>query len=109
MSKRQQRRSASEWASIVAEWNASGQSAREFAASRGVKAATLSWWCIRLRSMPASSESPKPATFTEVRVATRSPSEGRIELVARSGHVIRVQGSVDPVALRALLEAVERC
>jgi hypothetical protein len=44
--KRQQhhRRSAAEWSKLVAAWARTGQDAAEFASSRGVAPATLTWW-----------------------------------------------------------------
>ena len=59
--------------------------------------------------MVARKGSASPVRFTEVVVSESSNVGSRLEVVARSGHVIRVQGSVDPVALRAVLAAVERC
>lgn len=38
------RRSAAEWATIVARWKRSGKSSREYAVAHGLQAATLLWW-----------------------------------------------------------------
>src|SRR4051794_32813059 len=47
--KGQRRRSAREWAELVAEWERSGQDAVAFAAARGIKPRTFTWWRWRLR------------------------------------------------------------
>lgn len=38
------------WARVVAEWKESELTRRTFCASRGIKPATLSWWCWRLKA-----------------------------------------------------------
>ena len=93
-------------------WRSSGQSARAFAEARGIGLASLYGWAARLESEDAGGS----LGFTEVaiaqaeRSAARVDAEGaRIELVARSGRVIRVVGPVDAEALRVVLEVAERC
>lgn len=118
---KRKRRSSAEWSSLVGQWGASGQSAQGFAARHGLSVATLYWWRTRLRGETSHGRSgvtsvdtargglPSALGFTQVRVAEREVSEGRLEVVARSGHVVRVHGEVSAAALRAVLSAVERC
>jgi hypothetical protein len=116
------RRSAAEWSTLVRQWRASGLTTKEFAARHELSAASLYWWRQRLNaglsnraraqestSSLALKDSTTPVRFTEVRVAKRAEVSGQLEVVARSGHVIRVHGEVDPAALRTVLAAVERC
>jgi hypothetical protein len=112
--RRRPHRGAAEWAKIIASWRASGLSGREFADAHDVGVASLYGWAARLDLEP-----PGPLmapAFAEIRVADAAPrstkAEGptaRIEVVARSGRVIRVVGAVDADALRVVLEVAERC
>ncbi len=117
-----QRRSAAEWSELVTQWEASDVSTTAFAARHGVGASSLYWWRHKLAEIPSGAKQSasasssvvlkgtgQPVAFTEIRVAGRAEFVSPLEVVARSGHVIRVHGKVDASALRALLAAVERC
>ena len=107
-----QRRPASEWSELIAQWQASGVTARVFAEQHGLNAGTLCWWRTRLRKRETSAKaaSSRARSFTEVRVAKAATDPaGGMEVVARSGRVIRLQGAVDSQALVAVLKAVEQC
>ena len=122
MSKKTKRRSAAEWAEIVAQWKASGQSRDAYAKRHGLNAGTLGWWRTQLdhgrvsrstsaRRNASGTRQKSPRTkvaFAEVRVAQAQSVAPRLEVVARSGHVVRIEGEVDAVALRAVLQAVEQ-
>jgi hypothetical protein len=117
------RRSASEWTTLVKQWRASGLTTKEFAARHDLSAASLYWWRQRLSALGSVGAAPDDqastslalknskgtVTFREVHVSSPPVVSAGIEVLARSGHVIRVHGSVDAVALRAVLAAVERC
>jgi len=112
---RRGRRPAAEWSKVIAQWRESGETSKVFAARHGLNAGTLLWWSARLPKEQAGSKPAKArgrgAAFTEVRV-TSGPTEvagGRVEVVTRSGRVVRVEGVVDAGALRAVIEAVESC
>jgi hypothetical protein len=90
-------------------------SGREFADARDVGLASLYGWAARLEAEPQAPLIDEPA-FAEIRVTDPArPSmksedaSARIELVARSGRVIRVAGAVDADNLRVVLEVAERC
>lgn len=100
MSKARRRR-AKDWARLVGEWERSGQAAGEFAAARGLRPRTLVWWRWRLRRGRKASNAARPGSVQLVRVQVRD--EGRAEatalggdvaweLVAPTGHVLRVYG-----------------
>jgi hypothetical protein len=117
------RRSAAEWSGLVSQWRSSGETARAFCERQGLKPSTFSWWQGELgrreleeprretpqKSLPVGEVAPA-STFARVRVrqASTSPAS-RLEVVSGSGHIVRVQGAVDAVSLRALLEALEAC
>lgn len=64
-------------------------------------------------SSPACSEGEPDVAFKQVRVREAATSEtsevGVIEIVARTGWVVRVTGVVDVERIRAVLEAVGSC
>ena len=114
------RRTASEWEHLVSQWHASGLSADEFSEQHELNAGTMRWWQTRLKKKRTKRSAGKarsatesgPSTgqsFTEVVVTGAVERPFGMEVVSRSGHVIRLQGSVDREALVKVLEAVERC
>ena len=96
-------RSAEEWQRLVAEWRASGQPRREFAAARGVHPGTLSWWAWRLTSRDARRPRRSPG-FAEVVVVEPASYP---ELVVEVGDVrVRVPRGFDAGELRRLVDAL---
>jgi transposase-like protein len=121
MTKKRDRRPASEWEKLISAWRASGESQRAFAEAHGVSASTLASWARKLEASAGKvrrlrerrSTASRPAdTFSEVRVR---PAPGRaatppvVEVTTPSGYVLRMTGDVDPASLHALLEEVARC
>ncbi len=104
-----QHRSRDEWARLVARWRASGESGARFAERHGLSASTLYDWGRRLE--PEDDGAEVEPSFAEVRVVDHSPSaqSGGLEIVTRSGRVVRVTGEVDADQLRTVLEVVEGC
>jgi hypothetical protein len=117
MASRVQRRSSSSWAKLVGQWRASGQTADAFASAHGVSAARLEWWAseLRRRTARAAAGSAKVSrsepAFAELRVMPSRPSASStaVEVHARSGLVVRVQGGVDSALLLSVLRAVTQC
>lgn len=115
--KRRSARSAEEWASIVGEWRTSQRTAEDVAAEHGVSRASLYGWAARLRrgdSSPPSPPANRTSSFVGVKVVSTRPepvvnTEARVELVTKTGRVLRVFGSVDVSALLCVLEAAEAC
>jgi hypothetical protein len=112
---RRGRQTAAEWSKVIAQWRASGETSKIFAARHGLNPGTLLWWSARLPKEGARSKRAKPRVrepaFAEVRVRSGAVevSAGRVEVVTRSGRVVRIEGAVDPRTLRAVIEAVESC
>jgi transposase-like protein len=69
------RRSAAEWATIVARWKRSGKTSREYAAAHGLEAATLLWWSSQgpRGGARAAASATRPAPAVD-RAATSGPS-----------------------------------
>jgi transposase-like protein len=94
------RYSAAEWRVLVEEWLSSGKSKAEFARSRGVSAATLSWWRWKLGAKATA----VPPTFLEV-VVEDPPSAP--DLVVEVGELrVRVPFGFDAGEVRRLVGAL---
>lgn len=120
------RTSRAEWAKRVERWKDSGLSAKQYAAEIGVKATTLSYWSWKLRSGGApvgDRDKGKPtrraarreseaavgaaARFVELgrpRSVVASPT---LDLVLRSGVVVRVTAGFDEGTLTRVVRALE--
>jgi hypothetical protein len=114
MANRRPHRTAAEWSTIIERWRASGLTARAFAEEAGVAVASLYLWRKQLGSGVKQADSTaislKPsAAFSEIRVASTPSQSGRIEILARNGRVVRVDGDVSAQTLRNVLMAVEQC
>ena len=72
-----------------------------FATREGLDAQRLYFWRRRLET---ASEETAPPSFVEVR---RRASE-HVEIVLRTGHVVRVTESIDATVLRRLIDALEQ-
>jgi len=78
---------------------ASGLSVWEFARREGVDPQKLYWWRQRLTPVAA------PPAFVEI---SATAVEQRIEVVLRSGHVLRFSSTLAPDALRRFVDALDR-
>jgi hypothetical protein len=120
MSKRKRYR-ASEWPSLLEQWSRTGESAERFAAKLGISVVTLSRWQRQVAegksgttvagSSPTSKADASRSLFTPVQVvrAPRAESAGLVEVVTRSGCVLRVHGPVDEETLASVFAAVGGC
>ena len=108
------RRSAPEWAQLVADWKKSGRSTADFAAAQGVAPGTLTWWRWKLSSL-----SPVPTDdlrLVAVEIAAAAPAPATTmdttapawELATASGEVLRVYRGIAPADLAAVLLAMRR-
>lgn len=113
--------SESEWAELVAEWRASGQTAREFAAAHGVADSALRYWSGRLGSgkRPGGTARPRAggarpgapsssSSFARVVRPGEAPpakAEGRITLVVGRVSIV-VEPGFDGAHLREVVRAL---
>ncbi len=112
MARVQARRSAREqhWRGIFSDWKASGSSISAFCRTRKVTEASFYYWRRELadrghrvgQGATAPISATKPA-FVPIRVVATEP----IEVVVRSGQVLRVGTTFDPAHLRAVVAALE--
>ena len=112
--------SETEWAELVAEWRASGQTAREFAAAHGVADSALRYWSGRLGPEKRRMRPSRPRAGARAPGATAAPSfarvirpgeappaktEGRITLVVGKVSIV-VEPGFDGAQLREVVRAL---
>jgi transposase-like protein len=93
--------SVAEARSALAALASSGLSASAFAARAGFNVQRLHSWRRKFATAPAQESTPRFVEF-------RPPAVERVEIVLRSGRVLRVSESIDPAAVVRLVEALER-
>src|SRR5262245_27803203 len=99
---------------VLVRWQRSGLTLREFGQQRGIPLSTLTWWrqVFRRAGEPETTASQgRPASdtvvFTEVpRSATVLTTPAVVEVVLRSGHVLRVPAGTDSKTLQHVLQAL---
>jgi transposase len=95
-----------EWAERVARWQASGQSAKAFAARERIDAKRLGWWRWRLGASPSLASERAPR-FVEMQVIGAAPAGapegGPVEIALPNGRVVRVAPGFDAVTLERVL------
>lgn len=92
---------ATEARAVLAELEASGLSTAAFAEREGLDVHRLYRWRRRIpRPAEVLAESPR---FIEV----RRPGAGPVEVLLRSGRVLRIPESIDTAALRRIADALE--
>jgi transposase len=94
---RRRRWSAADASAVLKEVAASGLSLREFAAQANLSAQRLYRWRRQLESSPAA-----PPLFVEV----RPTGTGGVEVVLRSGHVLRIGPGFDEETVVRLVRAL---
>lgn len=77
---------ANEWAKRVAAWQASGQSAEDFAKGKGYRAKTLQWWSSELRRRARRGAS-------KAQGARKQRSSQRLTSAVRFARVVRTSQS----------------
>jgi len=107
--RRRYHRSAQEIESLLAEYQSSGQSRRNFAALRGISLSTLSGWLQR-RGAGAAVANRSSQRLVRVRVAGAPGGEsimtGAFEVAFGDGVMVRVPHGFDELSLRRLLHAL---
>lgn len=100
--------------SLLAEFDASGENAAGFARSRGIAAWRI-YYALNRRAGKQrhrrATARPAGPTLLPVRVVPDAPKPAAavLEIELASGHRLRVGADFDPVLLRRVLGALERC
>jgi len=96
---------------VLARWQRSGLTLREFGEQRGIPLSTLAWWRRVFRH--AGDEEVNGAAaenavvFTEVRKPANVPGTPAVlEIVLHSGHLVRVPAGADTDTLQRVLQAL---
>ena len=97
---------------VLAYWQRSGLTLREFGEKRGIPLSTLSWWRQVFRR--AGDEdgngvaAEPPVVFTEVPLPTNvARTSAVLEIVLPSGHLVRVPTGADTDTLQRVLQALQ--
>ena len=104
------KRSREEWARLVTEWRASGQSAQDFAKKRRVGVRTLHWWSSALRRKQPRGGGAAWVNFVEVpqlAVAGSPRRDGKLVLALRNGRRLSFSGDVEVERIAELVRALE--
>ena len=97
---------------VLARWKRSGLTLREFGEDRGIPLSTLSWWRRVFRhageELVNGAAGEDPVVFTEVPKPANVPRTATVvEIVLRSGHLVRVPAGVDADTLQRVLQALQ--
>ena len=100
---------------VLARWQRSGLTLREFGQQRRIPLSTLTWWrqvFRRAGEQPKAASKNGPAgdgvVFTEVpRPATVPTAPPVLEIVLRSGHMVRVPAGTDSDSLQRVIQALQ--
>jgi hypothetical protein len=111
----EERRNRAEWESLIAEWDASRESAARFGAQRGIKPRTLAWWrwnLHRAKSASANGEAPirlLPVDVTESTATADVANPASIE-IALGDIALRIAVGTEPTYVASLIAALRaRC
>ena len=102
---------AGEMRRVLADWQRSGLTLREFGEQRGIPVSTLTWWRRVFRDAGAEALNGTAAEHAVVFTEVRPPASVRrtppvLEIVVPSGHLVRVPAGADSATLRRVLEAL---
>ena len=108
---------AREMRQVLKRWARSGLTQREFGDREGIPASTLGWWAHvfrhgeaaqKPRRRPAGRRAFEAPSFVEVKLAAEPPcAVAPLEVVVRTGQVIRVPAEFSAATLRAVVAALE--
>jgi hypothetical protein len=98
---------------VLAHWQRSGLTLREFGEKRGIPLSTLAWWRRVFRHAGDEEEgngaAAEPAVvFTEIPAPAKVPGTAAVlEIVLHSGHLVRVPAGADRDTLQRVLQALQ--
>ena len=97
---------------VLARWQGSGLTLREYGQQRGIPLSTLTWWRQVFRRAGEKevngAAAEKPVVSTEVRQPAKAPRTASVvEIVLHSGHLVRVPAGADTDTLQRVLQALQ--
>jgi hypothetical protein len=94
------------WRDRVMRWKASGLSVRDFCRAEGLSEPSFYSWRRTIAERDTATAAPDAPAFVPLHVRPGT-APVVLELVLRSGHVLRIPPGSDPEHLRAVLAALE--
>jgi hypothetical protein len=94
------------WRDRVTRWKAGGLSVRDFCRTEGLSEPSFYSWRRTIAERDAATAAPDAPAFVPLHVRPGT-APVVLELVLRSGHVLRIPPGSDPGHLRAVLAALE--
>ncbi len=94
------------WRDRVTRWRASGLNVRDFCRREGLSEPSFYSWRRALAERDADAVAPDAPAFVPVHVRA-DPAPPALEVVLRSGHLLRVPRGFDPDQLRRVVAALE--
>ena len=109
--RQQKHRCASEWRTLIAEWESSNEPARTFCERHGFSTTSLYGWRKRLQRTPGDHGAFLPVQVRQPQSTESrdSSDDGWVEIISSTGRALRVHGNVEMDALAQVLKAVEQC
>jgi transposase len=97
---------------VLAGWQRSGLTLREFGEKRGIPLSTLTWWRRVFRDARAEhgngAAAESPVVFVEVpKPASVRTTPAVLEIVLPSGHLVRVPAGADTDTLQRVLQVLQ--
>jgi hypothetical protein len=97
---------------VLARWQRSGLTPREFGEKRGIPPSTLSWWRRVFRRAGEKhvngAPAENPVVFTEVPKPAKVPrTPAVLEIILPGGHIVRVPAGADTDTLQRVLQALQ--
>ena len=100
------RRSAAQWAQLLASWDHATTHPEDFARRHGVSPATLAWWRWRFKRYASLAPSSDAMRLVRVDLCEEAIPTTRDdwEFSSPSGHTLRVRGAIDAASLALVLD-----
>jgi hypothetical protein len=99
------RHSRAWWRRFVEEWPRSGRTQAAYCREHGVALGSFCWW--RSRFLSETRPSFLPVKIVEARAASPPSAPSPLEVVLRSGHLVRIREGFDAALLREVVIALE--
>ena len=101
---------AEDMRALIARWEQSGLTQRDFAANEGISLAKIVYWRRRLKELVVRERAKTEGSpLVPVRIVSDSAEGNGFELRTARGHVVRVPVGFDEVELRRLMTVLVEC
>lgn len=94
---------------LIAEWERSGETMREFAVGDGMTAHTFAWWRAELKRCKGAAPAGAEKTIRLVEIERPGAGDKSFEVRLGNGIVVRVPAGFDGGALSSLMTVLRGC